>query len=264
MKLWKSLATGFAVCVLGLAAFGQGTSVVDSKHDLSFVFGSGTVANNEVCKPCHTPHNVPAANQDLSRLWNHEINPASAYTLHGTGASYMAGLDETSRKCLGCHDGTIAIDAYGGHEGASVGKMGATVGVDTTGFVIGAGGNLEHDHPVGVQYNTASRMAAATETTTTWTTTSYNDPAKFTGNGVTGVLVYKNLAGTAIGAPGGRGVSFYRDSVNKQVVVTGPITSTVDKLYVTCGSCHTPHNPVYNFLKIPNVDSQLCLTCHVK
>ena len=33
---------------------------------------------------------------------------------------------------------------------------------------------------------------------------------------------------------------------------------------IGCGTCHTPHTNTYGFLRFPNTNSQMCLTCHDK
>src|ERR1019366_9944002 len=86
-------------------------------HDLNHVLGANSVSSGEVCKPCHTPHAAPYAGGSL--LWNHDVDMAKSYTMYTvvnpTNNSQSASpvLDTTSRLCLSCHDGAIAIDSYG-------------------------------------------------------------------------------------------------------------------------------------------------------
>jgi predicted CXXCH cytochrome family protein len=280
MKLWSSFLTALAgavACTIALSAQGA-NSVVNSKHNLNISFAPGTIVNNEVCKACHTPHQQPAQNvaDNVSTLWNHTMNPNTAY---GTTGLPGGTIDESSRKCLGCHDGTIAVDNYGGHGGPS------TTGFMPAGFIVGGNGNLSHDHPIDVKYTAAAvttvTTGAVTAVTTNWTSTSKNDPAKMTTSGystggqpvtvstdatdplhpivttTTGTSTYaastyKQLSnGVEVSATATRGISFYSPS------------GSTDK-YVYCGSCHTPHDNTYGFLKITNYKSQLCLTCHVR
>jgi len=46
--------------------------------------------------------------------------------------------------CLGCHDGSVAIDTYGGATGSIT---------MATGFQVGASGSLSNDHPVSFSYD---------------------------------------------------------------------------------------------------------------
>ena len=253
MKLWTSLAAlvGLATLVVsGLTA--QAGTIVGSRHDMTTVFGAGTIKNDEICLPCHTPHNVlvdplSATGAKLGKLWNHAMS-SQVYTLYDgktlsnstatitATTKYMYPLDETSRKCLSCHDGTVAVDSYGQAGGVTVGthKIGTaneqtvtdpvtgavTGGASTAGYLVGAGGDLTHDHPVSV------RMLPSTSTNGPWT--SKHDPTTITtlrfGTDPSGV---KNI--------------------------------------VTCGTCHTPHDPTNgSFLAISNARSALCLSCHIK
>jgi len=234
------------------------------------------------------PHQMPASNitENLGKLWNHTLKAASSYVLYNgttSSTSYLSTIDETSRKCLGCHDGTIAVDSYGASPSATVTGTMASNPL-TTGFVIGASGNLQHDHPIDVLYNSASSYTGVSTAPTgtnsayTYTTTwagRNNDPSTFTISGYTsakwGPKTYTVPALSAI--------AFYKPSGSNQSVTvkdTNPTggtdnkdgtythTISVSSQYVYCRSCHDPHNNVYHFMKVPNDNSQVCLTCHNK
>ncbi len=103
--------------------------------------GTFQTVEDEICIPCHTPHNAGAST--VGPLWNHEISTAS-YTLYSSpiGSLGPATPDQpgpNSKLCLSCHDGTIAIDMYGLHAGSV--------------FMTGAANlttDLSNDHPVGL------------------------------------------------------------------------------------------------------------------
>jgi predicted CXXCH cytochrome family protein len=90
------------------AAAGDPYSIVNSKHNLS-ISGPGTVRANtetEICIFCHAPHSkggqIP--------LWNREDSHAT-YTPY-TSTTLKATLSQptgSSKLCLSCHDGTIAL-----------------------------------------------------------------------------------------------------------------------------------------------------------
>jgi predicted CXXCH cytochrome family protein len=281
-----------------------GNSVVASVHNLNNVYGANTIKNdygaNQVCLPCHAPHQLPAQNvaENLTRLWNHTLNPASSYTLYGSGTSYLSTIDEVSRKCLGCHDGTIAVDSYGSSPNATMtGTMQSDLlGKGTAGFVVGAGGNLTHDHPIDVLYNSSGNFGGVTSALGTngkytyaspWTGRN-NDPSTFTINGYTSSKWGTTNAYTVTALSA---VSFYTPTGSTQslksvtdansasgttsnggTVAAGVAngdgtythTVTVGSKYVYCRSCHDPHNNLYHFMRVPNDNSQLCLTCHNK
>jgi len=110
-----------------------------SKHD----FGQFGWAKNQICLPCHTPHNaiVRDANGALlgAPLWNHTLSTAT-YVLYvdpTTGQNVTGQVDTNSRLCLSCHDGTVAVDSFGGGAGTQ----------QLTGGLLGT--DLSNDHPIG-------------------------------------------------------------------------------------------------------------------
>ena len=110
-----------------------------SRHD----FGQFGWAQNQICLPCHTPHNaiVRDAQGVLvgGPLWNHTLSTAT-YVLYvdpNTGQNVTGAVDTNSRLCLSCHDGTVAVDSFGGGNGTN----------QMTGGVLGT--DLSNDHPLG-------------------------------------------------------------------------------------------------------------------
>ncbi|CAG0960860.1 hypothetical protein PHYC_00718 [Phycisphaerales bacterium] len=123
-NLW--LGTAAIVALAGTNAFGQ---IGISRHNFSSYGWSG----GEICKPCHTPHFATMA----FPLWNHDLTNAT-YTMHEGEGTAAANIDSRSRMCLGCHDGTVALDSFGGATGTNfIGPLG-NVGIDLT-----------DDHPIG-------------------------------------------------------------------------------------------------------------------
>ena len=133
------LPAAIAVLVVCVMSSSARAGISGSKHD----FGQFGWAKNEICLPCHTPHNatVRDANGVLvaAPLWNHTISQAT-YTLYvdpDTGTNVTGAVDTNSRLCLSCHDGTVAVDSFGG--GAGTQQM--------TGGLLGT--DLSNDHPIG-------------------------------------------------------------------------------------------------------------------
>ena len=127
------------VWVAGLA----GAQISQSEHDFS-AQGWGTT---EICQPCHTPHNASIELPVV--LWNHAVTSAN-YTLYSSPTmnattGQPAGV---SRACLSCHDGTVALDSFGGSTGQTIIGGGANFGTDLT-----------NDHPVSFTYNNALATA---------------------------------------------------------------------------------------------------------
>lgn len=96
---------------------GQGDMVAETVHNLS-VSGPGEIRSldeTEVCKFCHIPHN-PIEPQPL---WGHALSQVRQYdtsTLRrGQGGERPAPQpDGSSRLCLSCHDGTVALGEIAG------------------------------------------------------------------------------------------------------------------------------------------------------
>ena len=132
------LVAGAAAAFLAVPVFGQ--TMVGQAHDFS---GTGW-ADGEICKPCHTPHHaLDDEDGPVGWLWNHALTTAT-YTMYD-GSSADAGpddgdaaFDKLSRLCMGCHDGTVAVDSFGGETGSIFVTGDALVGTDLT-----------NDHPVG-------------------------------------------------------------------------------------------------------------------
>jgi predicted CXXCH cytochrome family protein len=132
----KNLKVMFgAAALVGIVASGAnaqtGGGIANSRHNFSSFSWSG----GEICKPCHTPH---FANGAAGALWNHALTNATYTMFGGTPGTAAADLDSVSRLCMSCHDGTVALDSFGGATGTS------TIG--PAGLL---GTNLENSHPLG-------------------------------------------------------------------------------------------------------------------
>lgn len=122
----------FVFGMIALAGLGSmaNAQITNSAHDFSSYSWSG----GEICKPCHTPH---FANSAAGRLWNHTLSTAT-YTLFEGETGTQADIDRGSRLCLSCHDGTVALDSFGGMTGTNFIPGSANIGTDLT-----------NDHPIG-------------------------------------------------------------------------------------------------------------------
>ncbi len=130
----------FVVGCLLLAVGSEAQTIVGSAHD----FSGNPWSGGQICLPCHTPHFADTS-VIYAPLWNHEVTVAT-YTLYSSitlDATDMAQPDATSKLCLSCHDGTVAIDSFGGATGTNFISPGANVGTD-----------LSNDHPISFSYDT--------------------------------------------------------------------------------------------------------------
>lgn len=151
---WWALFSVVAVMVgSGLAVAGISTT----KHNLS-ASGTGTykaTSENQLCIYCHAPHNTnPSAG-----LWNHTMSgatytPYSSQTLAAAAPGQPTG---SSKLCLSCHDGTVALGSVknlplsGGQSGVITGLLGAILGTSASNL----GTDLRNDHPISFNYDAA-------------------------------------------------------------------------------------------------------------
>ena len=109
-------------------------SVIDSKHNLS-ASGPGPVkatSEKKVCVFCHTPH---GGNQSAGApLWNHALSDATytPYFSLSMEANPLPGPPGASSKvCLSCHDGTLAVGTVGvlnGNTNVTIAMAGTATG----------------------------------------------------------------------------------------------------------------------------------------
>lgn len=145
--------------------------------------GAGTVvtrnikasSETQICVFCHTPH---GATSNASPLWNRKVAGAGYtpnYTLYTSSSLdanqvQIGGLDQpggSSKLCLSCHDGTVAVGNVNVLNGSAptpnpvTNSTIATTGgpyMPTgsgagTGFTRNLGTDLSNDHPISVSYN---------------------------------------------------------------------------------------------------------------
>jgi len=110
--------SGLALAVLASVTFlhAQHDSVVNTVHNLS-ASGPGEIRaldETEVCKFCHIPHSAAVPQQ----LWARRLSDAQYQVpeIRQGGQTRMSAPqpDGSSRLCLSCHDGTVALGDIGG------------------------------------------------------------------------------------------------------------------------------------------------------
>lgn len=110
-------------------------------------------AQNKMCAVCHATHqanSIPGA-----PLWSHQSTAVAGYTLYSSatfdthGGLTITDPGASSKLCLSCHDGTVALENFGG----------VTTGTNMIdpAYKIGgaAGDNFSNDHPISFDYTTA-------------------------------------------------------------------------------------------------------------
>jgi predicted CXXCH cytochrome family protein len=154
----------FAVLFAPVASFGK-MSVVYTPHNLSASGGLGKhqIAFSEeqrVCIFCHAPHNSNPTSG--IPLWNRQLPDPTKYNYPYQSSTLQAspkpGLPTgASRLCLSCHDGTIALGAFGGSTITSAEAMPSDVDPTRNPNLTT---NLSNHHPISFSY-TAGLAAAA-------------------------------------------------------------------------------------------------------
>ena len=130
--------------------------IVGSPHDFSGRSWNTDPADpSTVCSTCHTPHH---ADSTVVPLWSHQTT-ASTFMMYNTANVPVSSLQVPqdaqpagiSKACLSCHDGTVAINTYGG-----IGNYTTHGPAETITNSANLGTDLTHTHPISMTYAPAS------------------------------------------------------------------------------------------------------------
>ena len=147
--LWWAAAAMLVLVPHPSAPAKESKSIISSKHNLT-VTGPGSVKaalGQDVCNFCHTPH----MEQQGFAMWDMKA-PRSYITYKSSTIKAAVGQPTgSSRLCLSCHDGTIALGAAQDSKlsklfsgGASRLRRPANLGID-----------LSDDHPISFEYDSS-------------------------------------------------------------------------------------------------------------
>ena len=267
-----------ASLMLPMAAFAATPGIRNSSHDLSSSSATSTVknaaGNNQLCVYCHTPHK--AASPQL--LWNHTATQTSAWTwgsdMDGNaltkttaGTTLPTSLRGSSKRCLACHDGTVALgDVSNAGDGTTgiiaglaniAGQTNAAGALVNAGYLVGATGNMGGNHPISIPYAGQS---------------AYNGMDSAVAGAMVGPAVqggYYDVVTGACASPTGVCTSAPptdgRDGTAINLIPNVPGGTT--NVGIECASCHEPHNkygyPFFARVDVTNA-SGLCRSCHNK
>lgn len=144
----RRLALASLPLLLALASAGsaQQQGVISTLHNLS-VSGPGEIRSlteTQVCKFCHVPHNavVPVP------LWGHTLSDAQYDVPEITtrsGREPAPQPDGSSRLCLSCHDGTVALGDIAGEPAPLAMSGAARLSAGRPGYL---GTDLSGSHPI--------------------------------------------------------------------------------------------------------------------
>jgi len=144
-RINRTLFTGFCAVLFSLyGTLGWAGTIKGTKHDFSTSAWSG----GEICVACHTPHN--SASLPEAPLWNHALT-GKTFTLYSSPSldATVGQPDGSSKLCLSCHDGTVALDSFGTTTGSTFMSGSSAVGSD----------ELSNDHPISFVYDAALATA---------------------------------------------------------------------------------------------------------
>ncbi len=138
-----------ALALLVLAAGSAGAQVERTVHNLNAIRTKmhGDTKKIGVCIFCHTPHN----SRPTRGLWNRDL-PAVTYKLYesSTMQTAISQPNGSSRLCLSCHDGILALSNM---RVASVAGQVTPIAPLTGSASFGT--DLSNDHPISFIYNSA-------------------------------------------------------------------------------------------------------------
>jgi len=160
------------------------SDVANTKHNLSMA-GDGVdsrsvkaISEEQICVFCHTPHGASVSAS--APLWNRKLSGDSGYMAtysmydsasmdsSGLAGGVPAGPSNSSKLCLSCHDGVIAVGAVNvlngsnqtismnGTQGAGQMPFGTLPGggsAENTGLTRNLGTDLTNDHPISISYD---------------------------------------------------------------------------------------------------------------
>lgn len=253
-----------------LAEAARISDVRSTKHNLSSSDYAGgptrdvkADTEDRICVFCHTPHGATLESGVKSPLWNRALSTATysgtyeSTSLQASISELQAGPGGTSKLCLSCHDGTLAVgsvNVLGGQSSVNISMTGTGVGGvmadgagKTTGFTRNLGTDLSNDHPISFTFDTTVANADG----------ELRHPPYSSGGDV---IMGNRLAG-----------------------VSPKPTLPLDNNLVQCASCHDPHirDPLetesIKFLRLNRFQKNspigstfsptndiICLACHDK
>jgi len=116
MRRWLYVATLLALASAGVRLYGarNHAAIINTRHDFRAASSASVraVSGADACVFCHTPHDAGGPTGDGTYLWNHRLSTTqfqaySSTTLQSTVSPITP--QDSSKLCLSCHDGTIAL-----------------------------------------------------------------------------------------------------------------------------------------------------------
>ncbi|MDP3149585.1 MAG: cytochrome c3 family protein [Ignavibacteria bacterium] len=255
--------------------------ILQSKHNLS-ITGPGTIkatGEQEVCKFCHLPHR----NVKVVPLWDHNLSSVtySQYTSSTFSASYQSQYPNLSSKlCLSCHDGTIAIGSMstGNIAVSGTGNLDpdqSLAGSASSNIGGSTGALLSDDHPISIglphfsatQYNCSGCHYPSSGDKVPMECVRCHDPHNESKDVVTKKFLKKSNSSSALCLDCHKKTYWVTNpSIHQQSTKSLPVGWSHNG-YTTvatsgCESCHKPHSANSPARLLKENEQILCEACH--
>jgi predicted CXXCH cytochrome family protein len=225
-------------------------SIINSPHNLS-ASGPGGVratAEQEICIFCHTPHKASRT----VPLWNRQM-PVSAYKVYSSNSlNAIPGQPTgTSKLCLSCHDGTIALGSVLSRD-MPIPMAGGITTLPPGRSNLGT--DLSDDHPISFRYDSALAVK----------NTKLKDPAAVPASLRLDKMQEMQCSTCHNAHDNSNGKFLVMDNSNSQLCSSCHQLGTTDVAgHVQCASCHQPHTaPSGAHLLKAAKPTDACLACH--
>ena len=240
----------FAIVLIATSAIAGSSTIINTPHNLSSGGPGGVRASSEqeVCVFCHTPHK----SSGVQPLWNRQVIP-QAYKVYSSN-SLQAKPNQptgTSKLCLSCHDGTIALGSVLSRD-QHIGMAGGVTTMPPGSKNLGT--DLSDDHPISFRYD--STLAGKNP--------KLKDPALLPQT----VRLDRNqeVQCTTCHNPHDNTNDRFlvMDNSRSQLCNSCHSMGTTDVPgHIDCASCHQPHSaPSGPYLLKAQKPTDTCLPCH--
>lgn len=259
------------VLVAPSTAFGQATvTSPTNKHNLS-TSGPGPVKSatmTEICVFCHTPHNSNPA----TPMWNQTLSSTTYTSYASTTMVATAGVPTGSSKlCLSCHDGTVAIGST--MTSGQIAMQGLTGGKLTGPSSLGT--NLSDDHPISFVPVTGAELVNPPASSRVkldpngqLQCQTCHDPHEMDIDPTTKKFLVASNASSGLCLTCHKkqywtsNPSTHMTSTKPYVVAQGAHTGYETVATNGCESCHKPHTATVAQRSLKAVEERTCAQCH--
>lgn len=271
----RVLAMALAAWLVGLCSLlplsaQETVTTATNRHNLS-TSGPGPVkaqATSEICIFCHTPHNA----NPVTPLWSQALSSASYTSYASSTMNATVGVPQGSSKlCLSCHDGTVALGNIAGS-----GQLPMT-GLPT-GKLTGAsslGTNLGDDHPISFVPVTGSTVVnppagspVALDPNGQVQCVTCHEPHQQDIDATTKKFLVMNNSSSSMCLVCHR-PAYWSSNPSSHMTSTKPFAAGqgAHTGYTTvatngCESCHKPHTATTAARMLKGVEEQTCGSCH--